>query len=77
MTAPIKHAMAKALDPSDAHSVWAELIRLAEQKPSPAPLVGFVSEGIQYEGREYFSTGLFDVMTFRNLADRIRRQRAK
>lgn len=77
MSAPIRHAMGKALDPSDAYSVWAELIRLAERKPAPAPLVGFVAEGIQYEGREYFNTGLFDVLTFRNLADRIRRRRAK
>jgi len=77
MSAPIRHAIEKALDPSDAHSVWAELIRLAERKPAPAPLIGFISEGIQYEGREYFRTGLFDVMTFRNLADRLRRKRAK
>lgn len=77
MSAPIRVASSKALDPADPYSVWAELIRLAETKPAPAPLVGFVSEGVQYEGREYFNTGLYDVLTFRNLADRIRRRRVK
>lgn len=74
MSAPIRVASSKALDPADPYSVWAELVRLAERKPTPAPLVGFIPEGIQYEGREYFNTGMYDVLTFRNFADRLRRR---
>ena len=74
LTAPINVAVSRALDPTDAYSVWSELVRMAEHKPAPAPLIGFMQEGIQYEGREYYRSGVPDVLTFKNFADRFRRR---
>jgi hypothetical protein len=69
----IKAAGAAALDPTSPQSVWAIMVRMAEDRQPP--LLGFSSDGIQYAGRQYQAEGVPDVLTFKNLADRMRRRR--
>lgn len=71
----IRTAQATALDPCCSQSVWAALVKMAEAKDKPAPLIGFSPEGIQYAGRLYQVEGVPDVLTLKNLADRMRRKR--
>jgi len=77
LTAVINAAQRHALDPDDAYSVWAEIIRMANQPNPPAPLLGHSSDGITYTGNEYQNTGIPDVLTHKNLADRLRRGSAR
>lgn len=76
LTAVIRAACRNALDPDDAYSVWAQVLRLANQPDPPAPLLGHVSEGVQYTGREYDESGVPDLITFKQFSDRFRRMRA-
>ena len=76
LTAVIRAARLHALDPDDSYSVWSEVVRMANQSPPPAPLLGHVSEGVQYAGSEYEDSGFPDLLTFKNLADRLRRLRS-
>jgi hypothetical protein len=59
LDAVISRAQAKAGDPFDTQQVWAELMRMAQQKDPPAPLCGVVdTEGVKYEdqkGVEFFT----------------------
>lgn len=75
LSSVIRTAQTTALDPCCSQSVWAALVKMAEAKDKPAPLIGFSPEGIQYAGRLYQAEGIPDVLTFKNLADRMRRRR--
>jgi hypothetical protein len=75
LTAVIRAAFRNALDPEDAYSVWAQVVRMANQPNPPAPLLGHVSEGVQYTGREYDESGVPDLLTFKQFGDRFRRMR--
>jgi hypothetical protein len=74
LSAVIDAACRFALDPECAHSVWAEIIRMANQPNPPAPLLGHSSDGVTYTGHEYQRAGVPDVLTFKMLADRLRRR---
>ena len=51
LNAVIDQAKREANAPDDYHSVWAALVRLADSKDRPAPLLGFAEEeGIKYQG---------------------------
>lgn len=56
LRAVIELAKKKAVDADDYHSVWAALETLAQLPHPPAPLVGWIEEGIQYRkpGRDDF-----------------------
>lgn len=58
-------AVGKALDPEDAHSVWAVIIAMAESDSKPLPLVGFANDGVKYQGRDYQNIGVLDILTFK------------
>lgn len=77
LTAVINAAQRHALDPDDTYSVWAEIVRMANLPTPPAPLLGHSSDGVTYAGTEYQNTGIPDVLTFKNLADRLRRGSAR
>lgn len=77
LAAVIREAQRHALDPDDAYSVWAEVIRMANKPTPPAPLLGHSSDGVTYTGTEYQNTGIPDVLTHKNLADRLRRGNAR
>ena len=75
---PIIDAAKKtAAQPDQPQSVWAELVTLAELKNPQPPLIGYSSDGIQYRGKRYEKTGEADVLTSKNLRDRMKRERAK
>lgn len=76
LSAVIRAALAIALDPDDAHSVWAVVVTMAEQEAKPPPLLGYCSTGVQYMGREYREQGLPDSLTFKMFSDRLRRYRS-
>jgi hypothetical protein len=57
------------------HPVWAALSKLAETKHGA--LTGFVSEGVQYRGSVHQETGEPDILTFKQLCDRLRNRRKK
>jgi|APMI01.1.fsa_nt_gi hypothetical protein len=61
--APIETAMKLAANPQDYHNVWAELCKMAESNPPPPPLIGFSSDGVQYKGNKYQSSGEPDIFT--------------
>ena len=49
LDAVIQAAKKKALDPSDWHSVWAQLGEMAQSSARPLPLLGYVEgEGLKY-----------------------------
>lgn len=75
LNAVIRKAKQSALDADDTESVWAELVKMAEDAPKPPPLVGYSSDGVQYKGNSYNNTGVADVFTKKNLSDRMRRER--
>jgi hypothetical protein len=77
LNAVIESAAGTALAPNDNQSVWAELVKLAESKDRPAPLVGYSSDGIQYRGKQYEETGELDTFTAKNLRDRMARAKAR
>lgn len=75
LSAVISAAALDALDPACPHSIWAAMVRMAEAKDKPAPLIGFSPDGIQYAGHQYQAEGIPDILTFKNFADRMRRKR--
>ena len=75
LTAEIAKAKANAPDPLLVASVWGELNKLAEQKFGV--LVGVAPEGIQYRGKKPRDDDGFDVLTFRSLRERMRREAAR
>lgn len=77
LAAVIASAINTAVAPSDSHSVWAELVKLAELESKPAPLLGYSSDGIQYRGKKYEENGVPDVFTAKNLRDRMARAKAR
>jgi len=68
-------AQKNALIASDVASVWTEVTKLAEAKIGG--LIGLTSEGVQYMGKRYQETGEPDIFTRKQLADRMRRDRAR
>ena len=76
LSAVMRAAMARALDPADAHSAWAVVCAMAELRDKPPPLIGFTAEGVQYAGKDYQESGFPDVLSFKAFADRFRRLRA-
>ena len=49
LAAVLSEAQRRALDETDAASVWAALVKLAESASRPAPLLGYVeAEGVKY-----------------------------
>ncbi len=74
LDAVIEQATNSALSPKDTSSVYGEMVRLAELKDKPAPLIGFCTEGIQYQGKKYQETGEPDIFTKKNLRDRMTRR---
>lgn len=74
LDAVIARAKSTSIDPTDPHSIWAELARIAGETDRPAPLLGYVDgEGVKYQGAD--GETLF--FTAKNLRDRIARERAK
>ncbi len=71
----IRAAKDAALDPLSPQGVWAVMVRMAEDRQPP--LLGYSSDGIQYAGRQYQAEGIPDVLTFKNLSDRMRRKRSQ
>lgn len=57
------------------HAVWTALSKLAEGKNGA--LIGFTSEGIQYRGNVHQDTGEPDILTFKQLCDRLRTRRKR
>ena len=59
-------------------SVWATL---KDWAISPAKtfvdLIGFVDEGIQYRGKKYQKDGEYDILTYKQLSERIRKRQNK
>lgn len=50
MSAVIAQAKALALDGNDPHSVWAALVKLAQDENRPPPLLGYVDgEGVKWD----------------------------
>lgn len=69
----IELAIVGSIDPESTHAVWNEMVRLAESKDKPAPLLGFVDgEGLKYQGNDGPA-----FLTKKNLNDRLKRRRAK
>ena len=69
----IELAKQTAIDSASPSSVWAELVKLAEDDKRPAPLLGFVDgEGVKYQGQDGPT-----FFTSKNLRDRMRRERNK
>lgn len=75
LDAEIEKAKASALDASKPSSVWAELIKMAEQQEGL--LIGHSSDGLQYKGKKHQDTGAPDVLTLSALRNRMRRDRAR
>ncbi len=75
LDAEIDEARKLALDASNVESVWAELIKLSENKTGL--LIGFSSDGVQYRGKKYQDSGEPDIFTKKNLRDRSTSKRAK
>lgn len=71
LNAEVQIAKARALDNDDPHSVWAELIKMAEKQEGL--FIGYSSDGLQYKGKKYQDTGTPDVFTLKALRDRMRR----
>jgi hypothetical protein len=69
----ILKATENAAPPKDTQCVWAELVRLAESKDRPAPLLGF-SDG---EGVKYQDIAGVKFFTRKNLGDRMRRAKTR
>ncbi|KHA78007.1 hypothetical protein NC77_14335 [Janthinobacterium lividum] len=55
--------------------VWAELSKLADAKYGA--IIGYATEGIQYRGDTHRLTGEPDILTFKQLCDRLRNRRNK
>lgn len=77
LDAVIELATGTALAPDNNQSVWAELVKLAESKDRPAPLIGYSSDGIQYRGKKYQESGEPDTFTLNNLRDRMTRAKKR
>lgn len=74
-SADIAEARQRAADADDPSSVYGELQKLAEQRFGS--LIGHSSDGVQYRGKHYEDTGEPDVLTKKNLTDRMRRAKAR
>lgn len=77
LDAVIELATGTALAPDSNQSVWAELVKLAESKNKPAPLIGYSSDGIQYRGKKYEESGEPDIFKANNLRDRMARAKKR
>jgi hypothetical protein len=75
MSAEIERAKGNAPTPPTVASVWGELTKLAEGKFGV--MIGFSTDGIQYRGRKYQSSGDLDIFTQRNLRERMTREAAR
>jgi hypothetical protein len=69
LKAVIDKAKSLAEDPSDTHSVWAALSKLAQENSRPAPLLGYA----EAEGVKWDDNGTVKFFTKKNLTDRLRR----
>ncbi len=69
LKAVIDKAKSLAEDPSDTHSVWAALSKLAQEISRPAPLLGYA----EAEGVKWDDNGTVKFFTKKNLTDRLRR----
>lgn len=69
LEAEIDFAMTKAIAPGDPATVWTTLSKLAEE--GYGAMVGYSSDGIQYRGKKYQANGELDVLTFKNLRQRM------
>lgn len=69
LKAVIDKAKSLAEDPSDTHSVWAALSKLAQENNRPAPLLGYA----EAEGVKWDDNGTVKFFTKKNLTDRLRR----
>ncbi|SEO43637.1 hypothetical protein SAMN05428959_1089 [Duganella sp. CF517] len=74
LTAEIEYAIERA-DSDENRPVWTELSKLAEIKHGA--MIGYVAEGIQYRGDTHRATGEPDILTFKQLCDRLRNRRNK
>ncbi|KAF1038636.1 hypothetical protein BLA23254_07279 [Burkholderia lata] len=73
LKAVIDIAKSSAADQSDIHSVWAAFVKLAQDANRPAPLLGYAdAEGVKWD-----DNGTVKFFTKRNLADRVRRAKAR
>lgn len=73
LKAVIEKAKSSAADPSDNHSVWAALVKLAQDANRPAPLLGYAdAEGVKWD-----DNGTVRFFTKKNLVDRVRRANAR
>jgi hypothetical protein len=68
-------AAANAVNAEDPKSVWVALTLMAEN--GTGAMIGFSSDGIQYRGKKYQSSGLPDVFTFKNLRERMKRAKTR
>lgn len=76
LRAEIEEAKKRAGENSDdLQSVWSELVKLAQLSPPFGALAGCSSDGVQYRGVRYERDGGFDVLTRKNLKDRLYRER--
>lgn len=59
-----------------ANSIWIALITWARSARSPfRDLIGFTDEGIQYIGKKYQATDEYDILTRKQLSERIRKRK--
>lgn len=74
LAAEIEHAIEIA-GSDENRPVWTELSKLAEMQHGA--MIGYVAEGVQYRGDMHRATGEPDVLTFKQLCDRLRTRRNK
>jgi len=73
LAAEINEAKRTAPDPTQWKSVWGELTKLAGVRFGT--LVGHSSDGVNYEGEKFNESGEYDVLTRKNLKDRMWREK--
>lgn len=71
LNAVIGLAQERAADRNDYHSVWGALVKMAESRDRQPPLIGYVTEGVQYAGKRYQDKGEPDVFTKEALRKRM------
>lgn len=73
LKAVIDIARSTAADQGDIHPVWVAFVKLAQDANRPAPLLGYAdAEGVKWD-----DNGTVKFFTKRNLADRVRRAKAR
>lgn len=73
LRAVIDMARSLSLDKSDYHSVWAALVKLAEDTNRPAPLLGYADD----EGVKWDKNGTTEFLTKKALTSRLSRAKAR